>query len=308
MSRTRILIAEGQRFSTEATLRLRSVAEVRLEDLDRARLLACVGWAQVLWVRLRHRIGAEVMDRAPHLSMIVSATTGLDHIDLEEAHQRQVRILSLRGETDFLRTVRATAEHTLALTLALLRKLPGACRHVLEGGWDRDPFWGSELHEKTVGIIGYGRLGRLCAGYFQALGARVLASDPRLTQASDVTLMPLHEMLPLADVVSLHASLNDPPQVVLGREQFARFKPGAWLINTSRGQLLDEGALLEALQAGTLRGAALDVVQPEEGPHPLVVYARSHENLLITPHIGGATHESVAKTELFLADKLLGLL
>ena len=151
-----------------------------MADLDRSGLVAAVGEVNILWVRLRHRIDAEVMAAAPHLKIIVTPTTGLNHIDLEEAGRRGIRILSLRGEAEFLQDVRATAEHTLALILALLRHVPTALTHVQEGGWNRDQFKGRELHRKTVGVVGYGRLGRIVARYLRAFDTQVLITDPNL--------------------------------------------------------------------------------------------------------------------------------
>ena len=314
-SPTRILVAESDRFTARAESILRDLGDVQLADLDRAGLLRNLGDTDVLWVRLRHRIDAEVMALAPRLKFIVSPTTGLNHIDLAAAAQRGVHVVSLRGETGFLREIRATAEHTLALALALLRHLPGACNHVKAGGWNRDLFWGRELAGKSVGIIGFGRLGQIVAEYFQAFGCRVLATDPLVASAAvtpNVSFVPLAELLATADLVTLHVNLSDTSQRFFGRDQFARMKTGSWFINTARGELVDEVALLAALESRQLAGAAVDVLADESSVgmqnHPLVQYSRTHDNLIITPHLGGCTFESVEKTEVFLAEKLRSLL
>src|SRR5262245_30543857 len=150
MSPVRILVSEPTGFSKAAAEVLGQLGEPILVDLDRSRLLAAVRDADVLWVRLRNRIDAEVMAAAERLKIIVTPTTGLNHIDLEEADRRGIRVLSLRGETDFLKNIRATAEHTLALVLALLRRVPAATVHVNDGGWNRDLFKGRELFGKTT--------------------------------------------------------------------------------------------------------------------------------------------------------------
>ena len=186
--------------------------------------------------------------------------------------------------------------------------------HVHNGGWNRDLFRGHELHQKTIGVVGYGRLGRIVTRYVHAFDAHVLAADPHITLsdvASEVTLVPLEALLPAADIVTLHVNLDPTTIGFFGRAQFAAMKRGAWFINTSRGELVDEVALLEALQQGHLAGAALDVLGDEEatgGRHPLVAYARWHPNLIITPHIGGGTVESMAKTECVLARRLTAVL
>src|SRR5689334_6049609 len=177
MCERRILVAESQGFSGEAAALLAQIGDVNLADLDRATLLRHVGEADILWVRLRTRIDSEVLGAATRLKTIVTPTTGLNHIDLTEAERRGIRVLSLKGETSILRNVRATAEHTIALILALSRRLPQAWRHVREGGWTRDLFVGSEIFRKTAGIVGYGRLGCLVAGYLACFGARVLVCD-----------------------------------------------------------------------------------------------------------------------------------
>jgi D-3-phosphoglycerate dehydrogenase / 2-oxoglutarate reductase len=307
----KILVSESAGFSSAAAEVLGQLGEPVLVDLDRDGLLAAVRDADVLWVRLRSRIDAEVMTAAERLKVIVTPTTGLNHIDLEEADRRGIRVLSLRGETNFLRDIRATAEHTVALMLALLRHVPPAAAHVQDGGWDRDLFKGRELYGKAIGIVGYGRLGRIVARYLQAFDTHVLATDPNIGMTAveaGVTLVPLARLLREADLVTLHVNLSHETQGFFGREQFTAMKSGSWFINTSRGELVDEAALLAALQSGHLAGAALDVLGHERSDgmqdHPLVAYARKHEHLLITPHLGGCTVESMERTELFLARKL----
>ncbi len=315
MSPPKLLISESDRFTPAAVDRLRQCADVTLADLDRAALLDSVCDAEVLWVRLRHQIDSEVLDRASRLRFIASPTTGLNHIDLEAADRQGIRVLSLRGEFDFLRQIRATAEHTMGLIFGLLRNLPGAADHVRGGDWDRDQFCGRELHEKTIGVVGYGRLGRLVAHYARAFDSRVLVTDPNVEPndlPAGVQWVPMESLLAQAEIVTLHVNLCEQTQGFFGKDQFAQMRTNAWLVNTSRGELLDESALLEALSQGKLAGAALDVLAGERSSgmvhHPLVRYAREHRNLLITPHIGGCTTESMAKTEIFLAEKLCAAL
>ena len=311
----KILVSESDGFSTSAAARLREAGELILDDLDREGLVVALRDIDILWVRLRHRIDANILANAPRLKIIVTATTGLNHIDLGETERLGINVLSLLGENDFLRDVRATAEHTVALILSLLRHVPHSFAHVRNGGWNRDLFRGSELHKKTVGVIGYGRLGRIVARYLKAFESRVLVTDPAMAadlSQYDVTVAPLRRLLNESDIVTLHVNLSDKTQKFFGRAEFQTMKQGAWLVNTSRGELVDENAFLDALRSGWLAGAAVDVLCNEcsEGMknHPLVVYAREHDNLIITPHVGGATLESMDKTECFLADRLLALI
>jgi D-3-phosphoglycerate dehydrogenase len=313
-TRPRILIAESGGFSAEAARRLSAVGDVVMADLDRAGLLASVRDAEILWIRLRHRIDAEVFASAPRLRIIVSPTTGLNHIDIDVARQRGIMVLSLQGEREFLNDVRATAEHTVALMLSLMRSIPQAVDHTRRGLWSRDLFKGFELHQKTVGIVGYGRLGRLVGGYLKAFDCHLVASDPKETPGDikdGIWMAGLPELLRISDIVSLHVSLTERTRGFFGEEQFAAMKPGAWFVNTARGELVDEAALLRALSSGRLAGAALDVLCDENSgiaQNLLVDYSRTHEHLLITPHIGGCTFESMEKTEVFLAGRLSALL
>jgi D-3-phosphoglycerate dehydrogenase len=310
---TRILVAEAQGFSPEAERILRDAGEVVLADLDRAGLIAALADVDVLWVRLRTRIDADVLAAAPRLRILATNTTGLTHVDLDACAARGVQVVCLRGETDFLKDIHATAEHTLALVLALLRRLPAAFRHVESGGWDRDPFRGGEIHGKTFGIVGYGRLGRLVGGLAAAFGARVLAFDPYVSEVGPgVEKVGLDELLAASDIVSLHVALTPETTGWFDAAKIARMRRGALLVNTARGEVLDEAAVLAALEGGHLGGGAFDVLTGERssgmGHHPFVRLAREGGPVVVTPHIGGATWESTHKTEDFLAGKLRTLL
>jgi D-3-phosphoglycerate dehydrogenase len=304
---TRILVSESSGMSTDAVATLGQLGEVVLADLDRGELLESLTDVDVLWVRLRTRIDAEVFSRAPQLGIVATATTGLDHVDLETARTRGIEVVSLRGATEFLRDVRATAELTIGLVLSLLRNIPAAVADVREGRWDRDRFKGRELRGSRIGIVGYGRLGSLVAGYFRSFGASLIASDPYV-QSEEIRTVSLDELLSTSDIITIHASLTSETHHLIGREQLARCKPGALLINTARGDIVDSAALLDALRFGQIAGAALDVLAGETssgvGHLPLVDYARGHANLIITPHIGGCTHESMAMTENYIANEI----
>lgn len=306
-----ILIAESTGFSKTAAARLRSCARVVMGDLDRRELLVAVADADILWVRLRHRVDRELLEAAPKLRAIATATTGLNHIDLKESAGRNIQIISLLGATEFLQNVYATAEHTLALTLGLLRHVYGAHRHVITGNWNRDQFLGGELHGKRAGVIGCGRVGRMVAGYLRGFGMRVMVTDIQDVHRplhSEIELVSLTHLLYASDVVTLHIPLTEETRGFFGEREFSEMKHGAWFINTARGELVDEAALLKSLSSGRLAGAALDVLCNEDSSgmneNAIVQYASQHTNVLITPHIGGCTGESREKTENFLATQV----
>lgn len=307
----RILNAEPLNYSEEARRVLQTIGSVDERCLNREELLRCLFNYDVLIVRLGFQVDRAVIDAGSRLQAIVTATTGLDHIDVPYAEKRGVAVLSLRGEVDFLRSIPATAEHAWALLLALIRRIPWAYDSVLDGHWQRDAFRGHNLSRRRLGILGLGRIGEKVARYGLAFGMSVSAYDPApVAEISGVTLcVSLEELLRRSDVLSIHVPLNVRTEKLIGRAELAHVPPGALLVNTSRGGVLDEIALLEALAGNRLAGAALDVVadereQPGSGREALIAYARSHTNLLITPHIGGATIESMRDTEIFMAQKL----
>lgn len=311
----RILNAESLGYSPSARRVIETLGEVVEADLDRTGLLDALrdradDGTDVLIVRLRNQIDGEVFDAAgPRLHTIVSATTGLDHIDLDETTRRGITVLCLKGETEFLRTITATAEHTWALLLALVRNLPAAAASAVDGDWDRDRFRGTELKGRRLGIVGLGRIGSMVARYGAAFQMTVAAYDPHLDEwPNEVTRV--HDLTTLcaqSDVLSVHVPLDATTHGLIGAEQLDALPDGAVIVNTSRGAVLDEARLCDLLQKGRLGGLAADVINDERtsGPTRLLDLARSRTDVLITPHIAGATHESMERTEIFMAEKLI---
>lgn len=275
--------------------------------------------ADVIWTRLAHRIDAAFLDRAPHLVAVASATTGLNHIDLDACAARGISVISLKGETTFLSSITATAELTISLILEALRQTGRAHRAVVgEGSWERDRFRGLQLRGRTLGIVGLGRLGTMVAGYAHAFHMPVLFFDPRadedITPPDFARRFPFEELLAESDIVSLHANYTHENRGFFNERAFARMHSTATFVNTARGELVDEGALLSALRTGAIAGAALDVLDTETErahlgfDHPLIAYARTADNLVITPHIGGACRDAMASSERFVAKKLVACL
>jgi D-3-phosphoglycerate dehydrogenase len=307
--RPKLLIAETDGFSPSVLEALEAWAEVHPDPVAPGRLGAALGEYDIVWTKLAHRLAAADFPEQGRCRILAIPATGLDHIDLEACERAGIRVASLRGEVEFLRDVRATAEHALALALALLRRLPAAHRSVVQGAWDRDAFRGRELYGKTVGLVGMGRLGSIVAGYCRAFGMAVQGYDPRPDFPGELARRcdSLAELMSTSDVISLHVAYHAGTRHLIDAEHLALVRRSAVLINTSRGGVIDDAALLAALVDGRLSGAALDVVagEPDVGAgHPLVRYARAHDNLILTPHIGGNTVESVAKTEAFIAEKV----
>jgi D-3-phosphoglycerate dehydrogenase / 2-oxoglutarate reductase len=185
---------------------------------------------------------------------------------------------------------------SFALLMALARKLPQALKHVTQGGWTREEFPGVMLRGKTLGLIGCGRIGGWMARYARAFDMDVIGYDPFLTTFPDTIRKATQaEVFAQSDFVSIHVHLSPETTGLVTKALIDSMKPGAFLINTSRGAIVDESALLAALESGRLGGAGLDVLEgePDTADHPLVRYARTHDNLLITPHVGGFSPDAV---------------
>jgi len=288
---------------------LAGIAEVVSIPPDQTQLIERISEFDGYFCSLYVRTDRRVIEAGRRLRVIVTPSTGRDHIDIEAAQEHGITILSLKEETAFLDSVTATAEMTWALMLAVIRRLPWAFEAAKRGIWARDGYRGHQISGKTLGILGYGRLGRIVAEYGKAFRMRVLACDVRtVSPAPGIEMVGFDRLLEESDVLSLHIHLSEQTRGLIDGGAFAKLKPGAILVNTSRGAIVDERALVAALESGRLAGAGLDVIDGEWNGnlrrHPLIEYANTHENLVISPHIGGVTVESQAMTLSFMVNKL----
>jgi D-3-phosphoglycerate dehydrogenase / 2-oxoglutarate reductase len=307
-----ILNAEPKGYSEKAHNLLLTLGEVLFKECNEDELLSIIPKVDILIVRLGHKIDNELMSKAKRLKVIVTATTGLNHINLNAARKYGIKILSLKGEREFLDTLTATAELTWSLLLSLYRRIPAAVGHVGQGGWNRDLFKGRQLKGKTLGIIGFGRLGSIVSQYGKAFQMNVITFDPFVDDVpGGVNKVGLIELLQASDVVSLHVNYEESNHQMLNKDMFQYIKPGSVLINTSRGELIDEKSMLNALDSKILSGVALDVLYGEAEKtrkwlQNSELWKRSlkNDNIIIVPHIGGATFESMEDTEIFMANKL----
>lgn len=305
--RLNILVAETLNFSPEAVKGLQELGDVTLRDIEKENLTDALAAYDVFWFRLKFRIEEKDFPPQFRCRYILCPVTGLDHIDLTACAKRGIQVLALRGETEFLKTVRATAEHTIGLTLSLLRHIPQAVSSVNNSVWDRDLFKGHEIFGKKVGVLGVGRLGTITAGFFKAFGAEVYGYDVKDFDSSICKrVSSIEELFQLSDILSVHVAYNDSTHHLVNTSLLQKMKLTAVLINTARGAVINSADLAAALQNKTIAGAALDVVEDEYNTanNALVAFVKQNDNLIITPHIGGNTYESFAKTELFLLDKL----
>jgi len=308
----KILNIDPKDYSKEAKTIVNEFAIMDELVLNRDELLNCINNYDGLITRFSHILDKEILKKASNLKVIGTATTGLNHIDVEAAQRMNIKIISLNGEREFLNNIYATAEFTWGLILSLIRKIPFATYEVLNYGWDRDIFKGTELNDHTLGIIGYGRIGSKIANYAICFGMNVKVYDP-FVKSSDlkVKFVSLENLLSSSDIITVHVPYQESTINLLGKNEFDLLKKNCYIINTSRGGIIDEDILYNYLINGGIAGAALDVVKDEYmqdkkwlKTNKLIEYSRNHHNLIITPHLGGATWESMEKTEIFIANKL----
>lgn len=288
MATHRILISDPLDPSGLHVLEGSGAQVTRLAEEDRSRLPEILPGYDALVVRSMTKVTRELLEAGTDLKVVGRAGIGVDNVDVAAATERG--ILVVNAPTANL--ISAT-EHTFALLLALVRKIPAAHASLSSGTWNRKPFVGVELQGKTLGVIGFGRIGQQVAMRARAFDMAVVAHDPFLDQtAADklgVELLPLEELLARADVVTLHVPLTDHTKSLLTRERLAAMKKGAILVNCARGGVVDEAALLELLESKHLAGAALDVFAQEP---PASYELMRHPSVVATPHIGAQTREA----------------
>lgn len=247
------------------------------------------------------------------LKVICTPSVGVDHIDTELAKKQNIEVISLQGQSEIMKNVSSPAELAFSLMLAISRKLLPASSHAKEGNWNASIFMGTELMGLTVGIIGFGCVGTIFSEFCRAFRMRILAYDPyKIIHQTNITQYShLDRLLQESDFISVHASLNNNSYQMLSEPQFELMKSSVYFINTSRGSIVNQRALLQALEKGKIAGAALDVIDGEieslatpdiiESRNHLIDYARTNDNLILTPHIGGTTQAAREKRAVYMA-------
>src|SRR5881398_2748335 len=253
-------------------------------ELDKA-----IAGAHALIVRSETRVTASLMARAPHLRVVARAGTGVDTIDVPAATRLGIAVMNTPGAN----TVSA-GEHAMGLLLALVRRISDAAAAMKRGEWDRKRFEGTELRGKTIGVVGLGRIGGHVAQLARAFGMHVVGHDPYLSpeRAAELQLklLPLDQLLAQADVVTLHVAHTEQTHHLINAERLKLMKPTAVLVNTARGELVDEAALAEAVREKRIGGAAIDVFAVE--PLPADAPLRKLERVILTPHLAASTAEA----------------
>ena len=286
--KAKVLVSDPLAPSGIELLQAEFAVDVR-PKLPAEELLKIIGDYDALVVRSETKVTAKVIDAAARLKVIGRAGVGVDNIDVEAATRRGIIVLNAPEGN----TVAAT-EHTIAMMLALARNIPQAHASLSSGKWERGKFMGVEVRGKTLGILGLGRIGSGVARRALALEMEIMAYDPYVTdeqaEVLGIRLAELDEILAQADFITIHLPLTNETRGLLGRDAFAKMKPGVRIINCARGGIIDEAALAEALASGAVAGAALDVFssEPVDPGHPLL----KAERVVLTPHLGASTAEA----------------
>ncbi len=272
--------------------------------LPPAELLEAIGGYEGLVVRSATKVTAEVIARGTRLQVIGRAGTGVDNIDVNAATRRGILVMNTPGGNTI-----SAAEQTISLMLALARNIPQAHASLLRGEWDRKSFTGTEVEGKTLGVVGLGKIGREVALRCRGLGMHVLGYDPVLsadvTAKMDVEPVSLEELFRRSDFITVHTPLNAQTRGLLNDDSLARCKKGVRIINCARGGIVDEAALLRALENKQVAGAALDVFEsePPKG-NPLI----GHPHVVVTPHLGASTEEAQEKVAVQIAHQIVDAL
>lgn len=301
----KVLISDPlSEFGIQKLLDAPDVEVVQKPGLSPSDLLAEIHEYDALLVRSQTQVTAEVFAEAKKLKAVGRAGVGVDNIDIQAATQYGVVVINAPDGNTI-----STAEHSFAMLMALARKIPQAHKKLTDGTWDRKSFQGVELNDKTLGIIGMGRIGTEVAKRAKAFNMKVIGFDPFLTEDRakklGVTSGTVDDIVREADFITVHTPLIKETRHILSTDQFAKMKDGVRIINCARGGIIDEKALYEAILTGKVAGAALDVFEQEPPvDNPLV----GHPQVVVTPHLGASTVEAQENVAVDVSEELLKIL
>lgn len=312
MSKTKILITDGMAVEGVETLKANPQFEVDLRKATPVDELAhIIGEAHCIVIRSATRLTKDLIDRASSMKLIVRAGAGVDNIDVPAATAKKIPVMNTASANSL-----AAAEQTIALLFAMLRQVPQAAASLAGGKWERDSFKGYEATGKTLGVIGLGNIGRIVAEKAVGLGMKVAGYDPVIKTLSQVpgrlskmdesvrVVATVDEVVKSADILTIHVPKTPETSRLINADRIALMKPKSFVINCSRGGIVDEKAVLAALENGKLAGAAFDVFEkePPEFPNPLF----NHPKVVCAPHLGASTFEAQERVAATAAKQILG--
>jgi D-3-phosphoglycerate dehydrogenase len=307
MDKPKVLVADS--ISPKGVELLESGGQLLVQvktGLKEADLVAIAADYSAIVVRSQTKITAKVIDAAKQLKVVGRAGVGVDNVDVDAATRRGVIVMNTPGGNTI-----STAEHAFSLLVSIARNIPQADASVKAGKWDRKSFEGVELHGKTIGIFGMGRIGTEVARRVMAFGMRAVAYDPYLSPSRARSLQvelfeDLDQVLAQSDFVTMHMPLTAETKHIINAERISKMKRGARIVNCARGGLIDEQALMEALKSGQIAAAALDVYETE--PPPSDFPLRSFANVVFTPHLGASTAEAQESVGIEIAEAIRSIL
>jgi D-3-phosphoglycerate dehydrogenase len=309
----KIICPDPKTFSIECIKEIKEIKQISatyLKDISQKRFDKIGKNYDIILTRFTRYIGKNILSKDTKVRYILTPTTNPeDYIDITQAKKKNIKIFSLIGENKFLNKISATAEHTWLLILALSRNLISASDSVSSLNWSPIKYKGIELQNKTIGIVGFGRLGKKVANYAKSFGMNVIFFDKNVTSSKKYKkINSLSSLILKSDIVSIHSTLNKETYHMFNNKTLSKFKKNTLLINTSRGEIIDSRSLVSFLKKKKIKGAALDLIENEvllekRKNNPLIKYSRKNKNIIITPHLGGYTEESVKKTDLFILKK-----
>ncbi|MFC4777526.1 phosphoglycerate dehydrogenase [Paenibacillus sp. GCM10023252] len=281
------------------------VAVDKKPGLSEDELIAIIGEYDALLVRSQTRVTPRIMEAGKQLKVVGRAGVGVDNIDLEAATQRGIIVINAPDGNTI-----TTCEHTFAMMMAVARHIPQAYMKTVNGQWDRKSFLGVELRNKVLGVMGMGRIGSEVAKRAKAFGMEIMGYDPFLTEERaeklGVKLSSVDDIVRHADFMTVHTPLTPETRHMIGKKQFEVMKPGMRIVNCARGGIIDEYALVEAIDQGIVAGAAFDVfeVEPPAADHPFL----GHPKIIVTPHLGASTVEAQENVAIDVSEQVLHIL
>ncbi|HIH97875.1 MAG TPA: hydroxyacid dehydrogenase [Thermoplasmata archaeon] len=296
----KILVTD--KLASEAVDKLKEKHDVLFEEMDHDKLVEEISKYDALVIRSRTKARKDVIENGKNLKVIGRAGVGVDNIDVDAATQRGIKVVNAPTGAS-----QSVAELTLGLMLALVRQLPKADSSLHEGQWLKKQLKGSELYGKKLGLIGLGNIGSKVAAFAKAMGMEVIAYRRHPVPTPGVEFTSLEELLSSADIISLHLPLTPETRHFVSKKEFAQMKDGVLLVNCSRGGIVDENALYDAIKSGKVARAAMDVYEIEPPTLENNKLLRLKE-VALTPHIGAATKEGQKRAGLIVAEEVLKVL
>ena len=249
-----------------------------------------------------YKIDKELLE-GTNVKLINTCSTGMNHIDVDYCKKNNIKIYSLTRDMDLINDLPSTSELAFGLMLSLLRQIPQGQKHVSKYSWDYTQFVGRQIKDLKIGIVGYGRLGKMMEGYCKAFGAKTFIYDPYV----NIFQTPLEQIFQKCDVISLHVHVTDETKYMINKDLFDYIKKDCYIINTSRGEIVNENDIVEGLESGIITGYGTDVIENEFDDltkSPIIKAMNFGENIIITPHVGGMTIEGQTKAYTWAINKL----